>query len=225
MHWTSLYRALPRHQTKGSLPHLGPAPPRHQTWILPAPTPLLVTSGGNHRRLVQTCSLKEYLSPPVLTSGGHWSIYIWQAGSTHHTGMLSCLDSASSVRSGRSTHWHPPVVCFLILIWIFDNIDVEVWLWCGNNFQRIEIIMKLRLSSFTLTISDGIREKLLKITKINVHKDCLECHRLEFVKKNSFFFDIACRSGFDRVEKKMTTQFVYSKWWLFLSRLHCKNIF
>ena len=139
--------------------------------------------------------------------------------------MLSCLDSASSVRSGRSTHWHPPVVCFLILIWIFDNIVVEVWLWCGNNFQRIEIIMKLRLSSFTLTKSDGIREKLLKITKINVHKDCLECHRLEFVKKNSFFFDIACRSGFDRVEKKMTTQFVYSKWWLFLSRLHCKNIF
>ena len=38
----------------------------------------------------------------------------------------------------------------------------------------------------------------------------LECHRLEFVKKELLFFDIACRSGFDRVEKKMTTQFVYS---------------
>ena len=30
-------------------------------------------------------------APQVLTSGGHQSMYSWQAGGTHPTGMCSCL--------------------------------------------------------------------------------------------------------------------------------------
>ena len=49
--------------------------------------PLIVTSGGHHWTLVQTCS-----PPPVLTSsGGHRNTYSWQVGGTHPTGMLSWI--------------------------------------------------------------------------------------------------------------------------------------
>ena len=69
MHWNSLYRSLP-------LPC-----PVHGT----SGTPIalqLVTSGSHHWRPVQTCS-PQY-SPPVLTSGGRWSM----VSSTHPTGIL-----------------------------------------------------------------------------------------------------------------------------------------
>ena len=39
---------------------------------------------------LQTCDMYRPLLL-VLTPGGHQSIYGWQAGSTHPTGMLSCL--------------------------------------------------------------------------------------------------------------------------------------
>ena len=47
------------------------------------------TSGGHHLRPVQTFSLKA--TPLVLLSGGHKSMYSWQATGTHPIGMLSCL--------------------------------------------------------------------------------------------------------------------------------------
>ena len=54
------------------------SPPRHGT---PCP-PLLVTSGGHHRRPIQTCPLEDPLS--VLTfGGGHRSTHAWQAGTSY----------------------------------------------------------------------------------------------------------------------------------------------
>ena len=43
--------------------------------------------------ICETCSNLFAWGPipsPVLTSGGHWSTYGWQASGTHPTGMLSC---------------------------------------------------------------------------------------------------------------------------------------
>ena len=62
-----------------------------QTWDIWTLRTPLVTS-------VQTYSLDltvpdpylPNLPPPVLTSVGHWSMYSWQAGGTHPTGILSC---------------------------------------------------------------------------------------------------------------------------------------
>ena len=51
-------------------------------------SPLLVTSGGQDWRSVQTFSLEDSL---VLTSGGYWSTYGRQAGATHPTRMPSFL--------------------------------------------------------------------------------------------------------------------------------------
>ena len=69
-------------------PTLSPTPDMGHGDI-PGPTPLLVTSGCNHWRSVQTCSLDltvQGLHPrPVLTSGGHRSMHGWQAGGTHPT--------------------------------------------------------------------------------------------------------------------------------------------
>ena len=55
----------------------------------PSPVPLVVTSVGHHWRPVQICSLED---PIVLTFGSHRrSVWRWQAGEMHPTGMLSCL--------------------------------------------------------------------------------------------------------------------------------------
>ena len=51
---------------------------------------MLVISGGQDWRPVQTCSLQELPPPVVLTSGSYWSTYDWHAGGAHPTGMLSC---------------------------------------------------------------------------------------------------------------------------------------
>ena len=64
-----------------------PPPPRHQTWDL-APTNIWWFSLDLFK-----LHLRINLSPLVLTSsGGHKNTHGWQAGSTHFTGMLSCLD-------------------------------------------------------------------------------------------------------------------------------------
>ena len=59
--------------------------------FLVAPSPLL-TSGGHHWRLVQTCLLEDLTpSPPrkpplaLTSSGGHRNTYRWKAGGTHPT--------------------------------------------------------------------------------------------------------------------------------------------
>ena len=55
----------------------------------PPSLPPLVTSGVPILEdMFQTCSLEGH-PPPVLTSGGHWSIYSWQADGTDPTGRLS----------------------------------------------------------------------------------------------------------------------------------------
>ena len=85
-----------------------PLPPntRHGTY----PLPLQLTSGGHRLRhwttdiwwssLVTCSNLLTWghtpaPSPPlVLTfSGGHWNTYVWQAGGTLPTGVLSCFKS------------------------------------------------------------------------------------------------------------------------------------
>ena len=68
MHWTSLYKDL-----RG-----------HQTWGPPTVTPdsLLMTSGGNHWRPVQTCSSLDTPLPLATSGCRHWS--------TGTTGMISC---------------------------------------------------------------------------------------------------------------------------------------
>ena len=45
---------------------------------------------GDLFKLVHWTSLYNLPTPPVLTSGGHWNTYGWQAGSAHPTAMLSC---------------------------------------------------------------------------------------------------------------------------------------
>ena len=60
----------------------------HCTRITAQGSPLLVTSGGQDWRSVQTCSLED---PLVLTSVGYWSPYGRQAGATHPTRMPSFL--------------------------------------------------------------------------------------------------------------------------------------
>ena len=57
------------------------------------PTLLLLTSGGEHWRLVQTCSLGPTPSPQLVLvpSGSHRNKYGWQVDGTHPSGMLSCF--------------------------------------------------------------------------------------------------------------------------------------
>ena len=61
-----------------------PQPPS-EPWSTPQTSdmgpliPMLVTSGGNHWRPVQTCSCED--APPAVTSGGcSWSMYSFQVG-------------------------------------------------------------------------------------------------------------------------------------------------
>ena len=54
--------------------------------------PLLVTYGGHHWKPVLTSLLDLTVQPPALVltfSGHHRSMYGWQGGGTHPTGMLS----------------------------------------------------------------------------------------------------------------------------------------
>ena len=54
--------------------------------------PPLLTSGSHHWKPVQTCSVEDNLSPPVLTpSGSRCKVGKWQAGGIHPTGILSCF--------------------------------------------------------------------------------------------------------------------------------------
>ena len=65
-----------RHETSPS--------PGHETWY-----PLLVTSGGDHWRPIQTCSLED---DPTTTDICWLLKYVqWQAVGTHSVGMLSRL--------------------------------------------------------------------------------------------------------------------------------------
>ena len=68
--------------------------PRHQTWGLTpphSPTPtLLLTSGGHHRRPVQTCSLRTY--PPA-----HWYWHLVVATEWVVRILLECCLVANSV--------------------------------------------------------------------------------------------------------------------------------
>ena len=57
--------------------------------LLLVPDSLLVTSGAITGDLFKLVHLRT--PPLVLTSGGHRSIFIWQVGGKHPTGMLSCL--------------------------------------------------------------------------------------------------------------------------------------
>ena len=97
MHWTSLYSPLlpsirpenflwlqlsPQISNLGTSPDPSHAPPWHQS-------PLLVTSGGHHWRLVQTCSFED----PYGSDTWWWLLKLVQSmqeGSSHPTGMLSC---------------------------------------------------------------------------------------------------------------------------------------
>ena len=76
-----------RHQTWTPIP-LSPFP-RHQTW--------LSTSGGKPWKHVQTCSLEDLPPPPTISTvvtsrSDHRNTYGWQAGGTHPTWMLSCVN-------------------------------------------------------------------------------------------------------------------------------------
>ena len=75
-----------------------PAPWTWELGTYPTP-PLLLTSGWNHWRPVQfkLVHLRTY-PPPVLTPcGGQRNPYSWKVGSTHPTGMLSCLMMMSPI--------------------------------------------------------------------------------------------------------------------------------
>ena len=68
IHWTSLYRES------------------SWTWILTVQGHLEANTGDLFELLhLRTPSLS------VLTSGGYWSMYSWQAGGTYPTGKRSCL--------------------------------------------------------------------------------------------------------------------------------------
>ena len=54
--------------------------------------PLLVTSGGYRLIPIQVCSLDD---PPLVLTSGDRRTYGWQAGGTHPTGMLCCLNKWS----------------------------------------------------------------------------------------------------------------------------------
>ena len=87
MYWTSLYRPPSRlHLT--DMGHVDLFWP----WPYPHPHSLIVTSEPSLQTFSNLCSLDLTVQPPlVLTSGGHWSTYSWQASSMHITGMLSCI--------------------------------------------------------------------------------------------------------------------------------------
>ena len=55
--------------------------------------PLLVTSGGDHLRLVQTCLFQNIQHPGATSGGGNWNwkMYNFQTGGKHPMRMLSCL--------------------------------------------------------------------------------------------------------------------------------------
>ena len=76
--------------------------------------PLLVMSGGDHWRPVQTCSCGDLPPPPGVTSSSGnwtWSTYGFQAGGMHPTGMLSYYIYFDSDRSRSHSH------SFLFLIY------------------------------------------------------------------------------------------------------------
>ena len=56
------------------------------------PPLLLMTSGGDYRRPVQTCHLRTYPpQPPRITSSGdNWNTHSFQAGSMHFIEVFSC---------------------------------------------------------------------------------------------------------------------------------------
>ena len=92
MHWemgSSLYPWIPDMR-----PTPSPIPPPRTPWIPdmgPTPSPAADIWWSS----LETCSnLFAWgpTPPPVLiSSGGHWNTYSWQAGGTHPTGMLSCI--------------------------------------------------------------------------------------------------------------------------------------
>ena len=75
------------------------------------------------------------LLPPVLTSGGYWSMYGWQVCSMHSTWMLSCF----KIETFRNMYalpnhmfWHDFLVC-LKLHWSLQKIMKKL---CSENFTR-----------------------------------------------------------------------------------------
>ena len=69
--WVGNYRkcTLPLLDTR--LGHLPLPSPRHQTWDLP-----LLTFGGHHWRLLQTCTLEDLIPPSPTSSGGRRAVHI-----------------------------------------------------------------------------------------------------------------------------------------------------
>ena len=69
----------------------------HASWdrshvrVHPSPSPcywhLVIITGD----LLKLIHLRAYPLPVLTSSGGQWNKYVWQAGGTHPTGMLSCL--------------------------------------------------------------------------------------------------------------------------------------
>ena len=78
--------------------YLCPPPPTERSGRVPplnisSGDPPLMTSGGDHWRPGQTCSFWDPPLPRATFGGVHWnwSMYGFQAGGTHSTGMLSCF--------------------------------------------------------------------------------------------------------------------------------------
>ena len=103
-----MVRHLPGHQTW----NLGPSPPTSVLGPTPTPrtsdmgvTPLL-TSGGQHWKPVQTCSLED--SPPMSDIWWWPWKHVWFAsGGTHPTGIFSyslLYDDMISMSSNTANH-------------------------------------------------------------------------------------------------------------------------
>ena len=73
-----------------------PLPPGHQTW-----DPLLVTSGGDHWRPVQTCSFED---PQLVTSGGN-----------HRRPVQTCSFEEPLLVTSGDDHWQHVQTC------LFEN--------------------------------------------------------------------------------------------------------
>ena len=111
--------------------------------------PLLLTSGGHHRRPVHLGNIRN--SPPFPSStgirGGHWNTYDWQVGGTHPTEMLSCV-RLSLFLWGFNVHTPPKINEHLD----FSVLDVSVCFHQLSFFFHIKIFWYWKCSPFSIQI-------------------------------------------------------------------------
>ena len=112
-HWTSLFRDPPPPPSSALVHSTWDLTAQEPlwTWVITVQGPLLVTSGGQDWRPVQTCSLED--NPPVLTSDGKWSLgqgnifrSVCQEFCSQGGGLPHCM-------LGYSAGSRPPQQCML----------------------------------------------------------------------------------------------------------------